>query len=119
MRTSFGKPQLSLFASVRFSLNQPAKQTNCLILANCHIHGMASGSSSLIDGQRLRLMAQVRRNLEYFNRLVATMEKRNWPADDPVYLKAVEARDAVQGLMDSLMPRKEPPTWTKAMNGNQ
>jgi len=75
------------------------------------------GSESLIDGQRLRLMAQVRRNLEYFIRLVATMEKREWPADDPVYLKAVAARDAVQSLMDSLTPKPDRPIWINARIG--
>jgi hypothetical protein len=59
------------------------------------------GSESLTDQQRAALVAQLRRQLMYLNRLTEKMLKKNWPLDDPVRDKGIEARKAVQALYDA------------------
>jgi len=46
-------------------------------------------------------VAQLRRQLLYLNGLTEKMLKRNWPLEDPVRDKGIEARRAVQALYDA------------------
>lgn len=55
-------------------------------------------AGDLTKAQAERLAAQVGTRLGYFNRLCERMEKLGWRLDDPVYLAAVRAREAVHAL---------------------
>ena len=59
------------------------------------------GSESLTQEQRAVLVAQLRRQLMYLNRLTEKMLKKNWPLEDPVRDKGIEARRAMQALYDA------------------
>jgi hypothetical protein len=41
------------------------------------------GSDSLTDQQRAALVAQLRRQLDYLNKLTTRMLKKQWPLEDP------------------------------------
>jgi hypothetical protein len=57
------------------------------------------GSESLTDAQRDALVAQLRRHLTYLNKLTEKMLKKNWPLEDPVRDKGIEAKKAMRGCM--------------------
>ena len=58
-------------------------------------------SAHLTEEQRTRLVAQLRRQLDYLNRLNTRIVKKRWPLEDPVCTHAILARRAVQGLYDA------------------
>lgn len=58
-------------------------------------------SAHLTHEQRTRLVAQLRRQLEYLNRLNSRIVKKRWPLEDPVCTHAILARRAVQSLYDA------------------
>jgi hypothetical protein len=59
------------------------------------------GSESLTDQQRDALVIQLRRHLTYLNKLTEKMLKKNWPLEDPVRDKGIEAKKAMQRLYDA------------------
>ncbi len=59
------------------------------------------GSESLSDVQRGILVRQLRRQLDYLNRLTTKMLRKQWPGDDPVRVRGIEAQKAMQRLFDA------------------
>jgi hypothetical protein len=59
------------------------------------------GSESLTDQQRAAVVVQLRRQLIYLNKLTEKMLKKNWPLEDPVRDKGIEARRALQALYEA------------------
>ena len=54
---------------------------------------------------------------EYLSRLVWRMERRGFPKDDPIYAKAMRARDAVMSLLEGtqeVQERNAMPAWVRA-----
>jgi hypothetical protein len=60
------------------------------------------GSESLTDVQRGVLVRQIRRQLDYLNRLTTKMLRKQWPGDDPVRERGIEAQKAMQKLYDAV-----------------
>jgi len=58
-------------------------------------------SAHLTEEQRTTLVAQLRRQLDYLNRLNSRIVKKRWPLEDPVCTHAILARRAVQSLYDA------------------
>jgi len=58
-------------------------------------------SAHLTEEQRVALVAQLRRQLDYLNRLNSRIVKKRWPLEDPVCTHAILARRAVQALYDA------------------
>ena len=56
-------------------------------------------SSDLTPQQVERLKAVVGRQLRFLNRMVARMQQRQYPLDDPLWLAGVTARNAAQDLL--------------------
>ena len=59
------------------------------------------GSESLTDEQRAVLVAQLRRHLQYLNKLTEKMLRKQWPGDDPVRERGIDAQKAIQALYDA------------------
>jgi hypothetical protein len=59
------------------------------------------GSESLTDAQREALTRQLGRMLTYLNKLTEKMLKKNWPLEDPVRDKGIDAKKAMQRLYDA------------------
>ena len=55
-------------------------------------------SEDLKPAQVQRLSAILSRHCAFYYRLAARMEARGWPVTDPVYQRALRARDAVDAL---------------------
>ena len=59
------------------------------------------------------LMPQAR----YLSRLVWRMQRLGWPNDDPLYARALRARDAALALIDQVnleKDRSDVPAWIRA-----
>ncbi len=59
------------------------------------------GSENLTDAQRDALVLQLRRHLAYLNKLTGKLLKKQWPLEDPLRDKGIEARRAMQALYDA------------------
>jgi hypothetical protein len=57
---------------------------------------------SLTSEQRGAIRRQALGHLEYLGKLVARVESLAWPADDPMRVEAVNARDAVEAMLAAL-----------------
>jgi hypothetical protein len=68
-----------------------------VLLAGVTITGMKG--EDLSRQQRERLEEQVRRQLRYLHRLTERMQRLGWAVNDPMWLEALRARDALQGLL--------------------
>jgi hypothetical protein len=58
-------------------------------------------SAHLTEEQRAKLVAQLRRHLDYLNRLNTRIVKKRWPLEDPLCTNAILARRAMQALYDA------------------
>jgi hypothetical protein len=79
---------------------------------------MAS-SADLTPQQRDALISVLRRQSSYLHRLVRRMQTLGWPKDDPMFARALRARDAVLSLLEGCKPppkptNEEPPAWVTA-----
>ena len=68
--------------------------------AGCQDRELMS-SAHLTDEQRAKLVEQLRRQLDYLNRLNTRIVKKRWPLEDPVCRHAILARRALQSLYDA------------------
>ncbi|HEY8747116.1 MAG TPA: hypothetical protein VIM11_04025 [Tepidisphaeraceae bacterium] len=55
-------------------------------------------SRTIQAAQADKLRAEVKRQLDYLNKLCERMQKQHWPLEDPVFAKALDARGAIQDL---------------------
>ena len=55
-------------------------------------------SSDITPEQAERLKAIVGRQLRFLNRMVSSMQQRQFPVDDPVWVAGIAARNAAQDL---------------------
>jgi len=67
-----------------------------------------------MDSRRLsaqqieHVRAVMLRQSRYLNRLVERMVKLHWRVDDPVWITALEARNAVDAMLRELVVRRKP-----------
>src|SRR4051812_36587191 len=102
--------------------SQVLHPTNMAVAARdgrCYGRGM-DGSSRLSAAQLTMLAQVVTREGKYLTRLVWRMERLNWAKDDPLYARAMRARDGVMSLLDGINEAKEraqQPSWMRARGG--
>jgi hypothetical protein len=78
----------------------PFNEPGAVARASVHLGTIASlvTSDDLTPDQAERLKDVVGRQLRFLNRLVARMQQRQFPTDDPLWIGAIAARNAAQDL---------------------
>jgi hypothetical protein len=75
------------------------------------------GSSDLTPAQAGALAQILMPQARYLSRLVWRMQRLGWPNDDPLYARALRARDAALALIDQVnqvKDRADMPAWIRA-----
>lgn len=75
------------------------------------------GSGDLNPTQTSALASALTAQARYLSRLVRRMQRLGWPNDDPLYARALRARDSVLALLDQTnqtTDRAEKPAWIRA-----
>ena len=74
-------------------------------------------SADLKREQTERLAAAISRQGKYLTRLAWRMQRLGFPVDDPIYARALRARDATMGLLEGInevQERNAMPAWVRS-----
>ena len=75
------------------------------------------GSGDLTPAQAAALAQVLMQQSRYLSRLVWRMQRLGWPNEDPLYARALRARDSALALIDQVnqvKDRSDVPAWIRA-----